>query len=273
MNQRPPAEDKQQFLRNDRNLVCSLLVIYGICILGLMGATLLGLGLRSRRISARATSTAFALATQHTNMTATAIVRSTEQAQYEFIDRFETSQAAQWLTGVQDSEYWSGYRYIRNGVYEWGVDEVKKDFISWADFDQVQILSPDFDMYVDTKVAEGGIGEVCSGLMFRTSRQGWNGWGYLFSICNDGSFSVDFDDQERGWQAVSGRRRSPFIHPSDWNRLEVSTRDTHSTFSINGQVVFETDDEWQRSGGIALACSAKEAPARVLFDNFGFQNR
>jgi len=273
MGAHPQAENKKQFLRNDSLLVCSMLAIYGVCILGLIGAALWGLDRRNRRVSADATSTAFALATQQVYASATAVARSTEQAQYEFIDRFETSSAVQWSAGVQDSEYWSGYRYIRNGVYDWGVEEVKKNFISWADFDQIHISSPDFDMYVDTKVEEGGIGEVCSGLMFRMSPQGWNGWGYLFKVCNDGFFAVNFDDQKEGWQAVSGRRYSPFIYPSDWNRLQISTRGTHSVFLINGQTVFETDDEWQRSGGVALVFSADKAPARVLFDNFGFQSR
>ncbi len=269
MDQQTPIEDKKSFLRNDPLLVCGMLTVYGVCILALIGATIWGLDRRNKKISVNATSTAFALATEQADATATAIVHSTEQAQYEFVDRFDDTSG--WSIGGYQSEYWSGYRTIIDGKYIWNVNEVKKGFMATTDFDQMYI-SQDFDAYVDTKVVKGDVGDVCSGFLFRTSRQAWNGWGYLFVICNDATFEVSFDDQKDGWQAVSGRQYSSFIYPHYSNRLEISTRGTHSVFLINRQTVFETDDEWQRSGGLALVITVKKNPARITFDNFGFQS-
>ena len=104
MDQQTPIEDKKSFLRNDSLLVCGMLTFYGVCILVLIGAAIWGLDRRDQKISAYATSTAHAAATQHAKATATAMMRTTEQAQYEVIEPFDTNKRR------RTCAHWTGCR-------------------------------------------------------------------------------------------------------------------------------------------------------------------
>ena len=265
------TEQKKSFLQNDRMLVCSMLVIYGVCILGAIGAVFWGLNRRSQTISANATGTAVALSTQHAQATGTAIVRSTEQAQYQMIDQFDTNEN-RWLTGYESSEYWNGYRRIKDGVYAWQVDEVKKTFVSWATSSSSEYIK-DFDVYVDTKLPDTPVGKVCSGIIFRKlKRADDNNDYYYFGLCNNSFASVSFHGGKEGWERIATTQ--VFTNPSDWNRLEVAARGSHFTFMINSVPIFEMDDDRLSAGSLALVVEVKEqVPALVLFDNFGYQSR
>jgi hypothetical protein len=264
------AETKKGFLRNDRKLVCSMLVLYGFCILGLIAATVWGLDRRSRKIAADATSTADALATQQANTTATAVAHAKELEEYEFIERFDMN-VNDWLVGPQNNEYWIGTTAIADGVYLWDVTEVKKTFIGWADFSRDRVLT-DFDVYVDFKILEGKRNQVCSGLIFRRSSKGWDHGGYSFTVCNSNFFQVSY--HQKDWENISDWTYSPIIQPSDWNRIEVSARGDHFTFVINNEVVFEMTDDRRKVGDLALFVQLNDQnPAKVSFDNFGLQSR
>jgi len=269
MDQQIPTENKKSFWRNESVLVCGMLVFYGVCILGLVGAVIWGLGQRSRRIAANAASTAFAVATQEVRATATAAARITEQADYEIVETFSTN-SEHWEYGAQNSEYWTGSKVIANGVYIWNVDKVKKTFISRQGFYRGK-SSKDFDVYVDTKIVEGNPGEVCTGLLFRTTLRGWQNGTYAFSLCNNSYFEINYRDIA-GWESISGWQYSDVIHPSDWNRIEVNARGDHFTLRINHAVVFEFTDDRQPEGGLGMFIGIKEEnPAVVWFDNFGYQ--
>ena len=81
--------NKKSFLQNDRMLVCSMMMFYGICLLGAIAATFWGLNRRNQAISANATATAAVIATDQAQVTATAIARLEEQDNYEYIERFD----------------------------------------------------------------------------------------------------------------------------------------------------------------------------------------
>jgi hypothetical protein len=164
MNQETSIEDKNSSLRNDRRLVCGMFVFYGLCILGLMAGTLWVLDQRSKKISANATSTAFARSTQQAKVTATAIAHATEQTQYEVIDRFN-SNAENWKIESSDNEYMNGSISITKGVYLWNIQQVKKTFVWWANFRKEDKFE-DFDVYVDSKIVDREPGDACSGLIF-----------------------------------------------------------------------------------------------------------
>jgi hypothetical protein len=110
-----PIENKKGLLQNDRLLVCGMLLFYGFCIMGLIGSAFWWLNQRSQGLATNATATAVVIATQQAEITATAVAHATELAQYEMIDRFDTNDN-DWLTGFEDSEYWTGYRRIKDGV-------------------------------------------------------------------------------------------------------------------------------------------------------------
>lgn len=266
-----PADGPKSILQNDLLLVCSMFIIYGICILGLIGAGLFGLNKRNQRISANETATAVVVATDQAEVTTTAIVHATEQAQYQVIDKFDTNKN-RWLTGYASSEYWNGDRSVKDGVYTWEVNKVKKTFVSWANYSSSEDIK-DFDAYVDMKLPDTPVGDVCSGLIFRKlERVNDTNDYYYYVLCNNSVAKVNFHGGKEGWERMATVQ--VFATPSNWNRLEVSARGSHFTFAVNGVSIFEMDDDRLDTGSLALTVEVKERiPAIVLFDNFGFQNR
>lgn len=270
MEQDTPIEEKKSFLRNDRKLVCSMFVVYGLCILGLVTATIWGLTQRSKRIAANATSTANAGATQQAKVTATAVARTTEQAQYKFVDLFNDNTQF-WFTDAVDDKYMKGSPAIKNGVYIWDIQKVKQTFVHWAHFRKGSHFK-DFDVYVDSKIDSEKLGDACSGFAFRTASRNWDAGAYTFSVCNNSSFSVDYKQEK--WENISGWLYSEAIQNKEWNRLEIKARGNHFTFIINNEVVFEMTDERLAKGAVALLIDVKEErPVTIRFDNFGLQPR
>ena len=265
------TENQKGFLGNDRKLVCSMFVFYGLCILGAIIATLWGLDRRNKTISANATTTAIALGTERANVTATAVARTTEQAGYSLINRFDKNNFT-WRQGTEENEYWSGYVAFESGVYVWDVKDVKDGFVSWAEFPTNEYIH-DFDVYVDTKITKGEPGAVCSGLFFRMSPEvSQKDEHYYFSLCNDSRVKISYYTGKDGWENITSL---PYLsYSNDWNRLEISARASHFVFSINGNKLYEMDDDRRNVGGLALVVELNEkTPARIIFDNFGVQYR
>lgn len=264
------VETKKGFFQNDPLLVCSMFAFYGICIVGAIALVFWGLFRREQTISVNSTATAVKSATEQANTTATAAARTTEQAQYKNIDHFDTN-ANHWLTGPQNNDYWIGTTNIKDGIYLWDITEVKQTFIYWADYSPGKSVE-DFDVYVDSQIQESKSNKVCTGIIFRRSSKGWDQGGYTFTVCNSAFFDFSYHD-EKGWQNLSEWKYSPVIQPADWNRIEVSARGGHFTFSINNSMVLEMTDDKQSIGDLALFVEIDDKnPAKVSFDNFGFQS-
>ena len=270
MDTQPANGYKKSFLQNDRMFVCSMLVIYGVCILALIGAVFWGLNRRNQVISATATETAVVLMTQEAEISATAIALSTEQSQYEFIDPFDKN-LYYWGEGYESNEYADKNKEINGGVYTWKVDKVKKPFLSWEEFYQ-GVYSSNYDVYVDSKIIEGNLGDVCSGLLFGMSPSGIDEGAYSFVICNDSTYHLRHRDKD-GWHYMVHGLYHAAIRHGDWNRLEVSSRAASFTLYINNEVVYETTDHQYAKGDLAVIIDVDEAPAEILFDNFGYQRR
>jgi hypothetical protein len=265
------TENKKGFLQNDRRLVCSMFVFYGICIVGLIAAAFWGLDRSRQAASANKTATAVINATQQVDATFTAVARTTEQAQYEFIERFQ-ARSNLWAVGPRNNEYWKGELMIKNGSYIWNVEEVKKPFIWLGDFHRGANMK-DFDLYVDTKFKDGLLGNVCSGLVFRKALNGWDAGAYTFSICNDSHFRIFYYDKDQ-WDPIADWTLSDAIRPEDWNRIEVNAIGNKFKFTINHTLVFEATDDRQQEGGLAVFITINDdRPSTILFDNFGYQSR
>ncbi len=271
MDQQQQGESKKGFFRNDRKLVCSMLVFYGLCILGLVAGTVWGLDRRSKAISANATSTDFAVGTRQAKVTATAVARASAQAQYSFIEPFDDNSRG-WFAKTVDDEYMRGSIAIEGGTYVWDIREVKKPFSYWANFPLGNSFK-DFDMYVDFKVADDAPDNVCGGFVFRSASTDWEKGAYIFSVCKSSYFYVSYYKQGK-YEDITNWMRSRNVQTFGWNRLEMSARGSHFTFLINGNTEYEMNDDRQKTGGLALviAVNTKE-PVRVFFDNFGFQPR
>jgi hypothetical protein len=248
-----------------------MLVLYGLCILGFLAAALLWLNqMRKTALASAAAATAVS-ATQQANTTATSAARSTQQAEYRIVDEF-TDNHWSWLAETVDDEYMNGSISIHSGLYAWNMREVKQPFVYWSNF-LGRPKAKDFDMYVDTKIADSAPGDACSGFVFRTASMDWEEGAYTFSVCNDSYFGVSYYEQGK-WEPMSGYMYSDVVRNGDWNRLEVSARGDHFTFTVNHTVVYETTDDRQPIGGLALLVEVNETnPVTIWFDNFGFQPR
>lgn len=259
---------KKRLFKNDRMFVCSMLVFYSLCTIGLIAALFWGIDRRNKVVSANATATQSVIATQIAHTTATAEAHATQLAQYELVDIFDSNEN-DWRVGMQESDYWQGKIQISSGVYSWDVESVKKGFIAWADA-PVIYQTGNYDTYVDVKF-DRGTGKACGGFLFNVSISGWRAGGYTFYICRTGFYYIYFH-KGTDWDEISSNYSS-YILPNEWNRLELLVQDTHFTFLINSQVVFETDDDRQSAGDLALFINVDEVGTKILFDNFGFQSR
>jgi hypothetical protein len=257
MEQQTTIENQKGTWKKYRFLAGSVLGLCMICILISVALTSKKLIERQKTIS---------------NTTATAVAHTVEQDQYEVVERFDVPTNL-WYSGPEDDEYWVGQVSIENGAYIWNADEVKQTFYQWADFHGQNSASvSNFDVYMDVKF-KGTLGGVCGGLVFRDSRNYWQDARYVFSICNNSYFEVYYDDQD-GWHAISDWKHNNSIQPDDWNRIEISARGDHFTFTINNEMVYEMTDDRQKRGGLAILFNAQDTkPATVWFDNFGYQSR
>ena len=270
--QTQPVEQRKSFLQNDRLLVCGMLVIYGVCILGAIGAGFFGLRWGSQKISSNATSTAAVIATKQVQATETAVARLVEQDKYEYIERFDRI-SGDWFVGKDKSSYGDVDVSIQDGVYIWKIND-PKGYIQGEDFYQKTTSLKDYDIYVDLKFVETPRTEdTCAGLTFRKSVAGWDGGAYVFFICDDGYYEVEYFESDT-WESIQPQKYSDAIRIRDWNRIEVSALGDHFTFTINNTRVFETVDDHHDRGGISLYIDAPEGtPSVIWFDNFGFQSR
>jgi hypothetical protein len=254
-----PAKQKKNIFQNDRLVVFGMLAIYGFCVLGCIAAVWGGSAWRSHTISVRATSTAVAVSTQ-----------AAKQEQYELVDHFDSNQN-RWETGEWTGLEWDGSQQIKSGVMVWDIDPVYDFAKVEMEIVPINDFINDYDTYVDTKLSLVPSGTACSGLMFRRSQFGWDNGGYSFMVCDSGYLVLYYHNREDGWQEINSQYH-PAIHKDDWNRLEVKVDGFHFIFLINNQIVFETDDERQPNGGVALMASVEASGTQILFDNFGYQH-
>jgi hypothetical protein len=154
----------------------------------------------------------------------------------------------------------------------WDVKEAKDIFVSWADFPTSEYIR-DFDVYVDTKVVKGARGAVCNGLFFRKSPEvSQKEEYYYFSLCNDSMVGISYHSGKDGWENITSLLYSSYSE--NWNRMEINARGSHFIFSINGNKIYEMDDDRRNIGGLALVIELNEkTSARIVFDNFGVQYR
>jgi hypothetical protein len=272
MTQQPATKNQKGFFQNDRKLVGSMLVVYGLCILGVIALTFWGLNGRRLILSANATSTAYAIATQQANTTATAAAFLLEQDQYEYVERFEQS-STDWFVGVNNVGKPNVETLgLKDGVYFWNILD-SDGFTRYMDFKDGTSFT-DFDAYMDWKVADSSPAEaICSGFVFRKSSLGWEGGAYVFRLCNDSHYAIHYYENEK-WEAIQASTYHDAIRSKDWNRIGIGARNDHFTFTINNVMVFEVSDGRRKSGSLGIYVQIPDNEPTILwFDNFGFQSR
>jgi hypothetical protein len=270
MDRQLTTQDKSEAWRGDFLFAAIMLVICCVFTTGLISIPLWLSKQNQKIISANATSTAFAVATQQINATATAMARFKEQNQYEYIERFDQP-SGYWFVGLYEKQYADARISIKDGVYIWDVAN-SKDSTQSTDFSKKDKIK-DFDVFMDTKFVENSaIDPVCSGFFFRRQPT-WDDGAYIFTICNDSHFEVHYHHKNK-WQPINLSDHEGVILPFDWNRIEISARGDHFIFTVNNTEVFEMNDDRLNEGNLGIFVDIGPGGSAVIwFDNFGFQSR
>jgi hypothetical protein len=271
MDRQPTTQDKSEAWRRDCLFAGIMLVIFCMFITGLISIPLWLSNQNQKIISANATSTAFAVATQQIIATATVAAQSTQQAQYESISHFNQN-LEDWYVGEDNTEYGDVKVSIKNGVYIWEILDPKGHIQGTALYPTGSVIE-DFDAYIDSKfVDSSALGVVCSGLIFRKSALSWDDGAYVFSICNDSHYEVQYY-QSNTWETIKASSND-VIQRTDWNRIGIRARGDHFIFTINNLDVFEMTDDRRKNGGMRIFIGVEDNNSAVIwFDNFGFQSR
>jgi hypothetical protein len=239
MEQQSTAKDKSEVWRRDCLLASSMFLICCMFLFGLIAVPIWFSNQSQQIISANATSTAYVIATQQTYGTATAVARLTEQDGYEYVERFNRP-SGYWFVGLYEP-FGEAQISINDGVYLWDVIDSENSTLS-AEFYKKNKIK-DFDLYMDSKIVKSSTrNAVCSGFFFRKPSINWSNGVYVFTICNDAHFRVDYYDKDQ-WQTITFSEHENAIRPHDWNRMEVSARGDYFTFTINNIEIFEMTDD------------------------------
>jgi hypothetical protein len=271
MDQQSTTKNKQVLSRNDFLFACGMLVVCCIFLVGLIALPIWFSNESQQIISANATSTAHAVATQRAHLMGIAVSPRKEWEEYEFIDRFDKNEY-HWAEESIDDEYSTARKSVTGGVYLWELDQVKQPFVAWEQFYR-GVFSSNYDVYVDTRIIEGISGIICSGLIFGMSDSGFDGGTYVFLVCNNSTYYLGHYNEKDSWQAMIDYSYHPSIRADTWNRLEISSRGATFVAFINGEMVYETIDPQYAKGNLAVMVSVNDGPARIEFDNFGYQSR
>ena len=166
-----------------------------------------------------------------------------------------------WAIGNQANEYFVKLnRTIADGRYRWEAEAGRPNSISPAWLMGYQVSN--FQLIVNCKHIVGSKAGCGWGVIFRIQdNQNY----YSFRMTDSQSFavSVQIDSQ---WSNLVEWTRIEVIKPYGVNQLEVLARGPHFTFTINGQVVSEIDDDHFSQGLVGVAIEGYTLGEKIIFD-------
>jgi predicted RNA-binding Zn-ribbon protein involved in translation (DUF1610 family) len=166
-----------------------------------------------------------------------------------------------WPVGNQTSEYFAKLnRTIADGRYRWETETGRPNSISPAWLMGYQVS--DFHLMANCKHISGSKANSSWGVIFRI-QDNQNYYSFRLTDTQFFAFSMIKDDQ---WSNLVDWTRTEAIKPNGVNQLEVIARDTHFTFTINGQVVSEVDDGYFSRGLVGLAIEGYTTGEKVIYD-------
>ena len=216
--------------RKDLRILVAMLAVYALCCVIFITGSFIWIRNDRKAANANATATEGAIATLRANATITAVAHTTEQAKYQFVEKFD-SNVNLWRAQQQDNDYWKGNIRVADGTYIWDVEETKQTFIHWANLPRSNYIEK-FYTYVDTKIPNTEPGGACSGFLFRVAPSGWDDGGYYFALCNNSLVKIYYHTEWNGWEKIKMLYYGNYV--DDWNRLEISARGSHFSFLLMG---------------------------------------
>lgn len=172
-----------------------------------------------------------------------------------------TSNDNNWLIGNHASEYFAKFnRAIADGRYRWEAELGKPNSISRSWLTGYQVS--DFHLIVNAKHIMGSKAGSAWGMIFGVQD---NQNHYSFLMTDSQSFLVSVQ-KEGQWTNLVDWTKTDTIIPNGVNQLEVLARGKHFTFTINGQVVSEVDDDHFSQGLVGLAIEGFTLGEKIVFD-------
>lgn len=166
-----------------------------------------------------------------------------------------------WVVGSQAGEYFDPLnRKIVDGRYRWELETDKPNSISPAWLMGYPIS--DFHLIVNGKQVAGNGAGSGWGLIFRIHD---NQNQYSFRMTDSQSFAVSVQ-KDGQWSNLVEWTKTDAIKPNGVNQLEVLAQGSHFTFTINGQVVSEVDDDHFSQGLVGLAIEGYTLGEKIVFD-------
>jgi hypothetical protein len=219
------------------------------------------------QVNATATAAEF-----QARVSATAIAKEAELRTYQYFDPFDANNN-DWREGDEDNDFWTGNISIKNDVYVWQVDEVKEAFVAWSDFQKADVLK-NFDLVVLARRVQGKPENICYGVIFRKSPDGFDSGAYLLSVCEHGYFIINYYSEETGWENIEDWTETDLIYPDNWNQIEIRARGKTFDIFINNQPLVSFEDDRLAEGYVSLFIDNYELEAaEIWFDNFALQPR
>jgi hypothetical protein len=166
-----------------------------------------------------------------------------------------------WLVGNLPTEYFDPLnRTIADGRFRWEAQTDRANSISPAWLMGYQVS--DFHLIVNGKHVAGSHAGSGWGLIFRIQD---NQNQYSFRMADSGYFAVSV--QKGGqWSNLVDWTKTDAIKPHGVNQFEVLARGSHFTFTINGQVVIEVDDDTFSQGLVGLMIEGYTLEEKIIFD-------
>ncbi len=210
-----------------------------------------------------------ATATLTVDATATMLSHLQELATASFFEPFDDNLNG-WTIGSEDGDFWTGYRRVNNGHYEWDMRLIRRNLIAWGDYESQPILK-DFDAVVDVWLKKGNLENSCYGLLFRAADSGFDDGAYAFSVCDSGRYRISYHVNGE-WEALIDWSTSPLIHAGNWNQLEVLARGSDFQFMINGEQIASLKDTRAEQGHVSVFADLYDlTPVTLWFDNFALK--
>jgi len=166
-----------------------------------------------------------------------------------------------WLIGAQPNDYFKPLnRKIADGRYRWEAETSKPNSISpvWLTSYQVS----DFHLIVNGKQLMGNGTGSGWGVIFRIQD---NQNQYSFRMTDSQHFAISI--QKNGdWSNLVDWTKTDAIKPNGVNQLEAFARGSNFTFTINGKIVSEVNDDTFSQGLVGLAIEGYTLGEKLVFD-------
>lgn len=180
------------------------------------------------------------------------------------VERFSPARSS-WMVDFMEIDAGTADLAMEHNRYRWRLEANSDKGLIWYAYPGLGRQLRDFYASVECSLVSGDASVSDCGLAFRILNDDNY---YRFVVAEDQLVNITLTRKQE-WLELLPWERSPLIRPGKMNQVAVLVEGTHYQFFINGQFVYELDDD-QLAGGKAgvLADVWGKNKAEFDFDNF-----